>query len=111
MTNNIHVYIASPYTLGDVGINIKHHMDCASKLIDKGFVPFVPLLYHYLHILHPKSYNEWFQQDLRWLSKCDCLLRLPGESRGADMEVEFAQESGIAVFYSIDEMMAYYADL
>ena len=110
MNKHIYVYIASPYSQGDIGQNLKTHMDYASKLIDNGFIPFVPLLYHFLHIHHPKTYNDWFEQDLRWLDKCDCLLRLPGESIGADLEVEFAKETGIDVFYDIEEMYAYYSD-
>jgi hypothetical protein len=44
--------------------------------------------------------------DKEWVLRCDCLLRLPGESPGADEEVELAVKNNIPVFYSIDELAA-----
>jgi hypothetical protein len=41
---------------------------------------------------------------MEWLAVCDCVLRLPGESKGADAEVKFAQEIGKPVYYSIAEL-------
>jgi hypothetical protein len=99
------VFIASPYTLGDVGINVKKSMDIADDLMNIGFTPFVPLLFHFQHITHPRPYEDWIKLDLAWLSKCDCVLRLPGESSGADGEVAKAEELGIPVYYSIQEML------
>lgn len=40
----------------------------------------------------------------RLLSRCDAVLRIPGTSRGADMDVEHARELGLPVFTSIDEI-------
>jgi hypothetical protein len=40
---------------------------------------------------------------MAWLAKCDCLLRLPGESKGADNEVFWAKKLGMPVYYSIQE--------
>jgi hypothetical protein len=39
-----------------------------------------------------------------WQTKCDALLRLPGESIGADIEVAFARQIGQPVFYSVSEL-------
>jgi hypothetical protein len=99
------VFIASPYTLGDVGVNVKKSMDVADELINNGLNPFIPLLYHFQHIANPRPYEDWIKIDLEWLSKCDCVLRLPGESSGADGEVKRAGELGIPVYYSIDELL------
>jgi len=35
---------------------------------------------------------------------CDAVLRIPGESRGADLECELARSRGIPVFDSIDDI-------
>ncbi|MGN6220938.1 MAG: DUF4406 domain-containing protein [Microbacterium sp.] len=40
----------------------------------------------------------------RLLQHCDAVLRLPGDSRGADQDVAIAQRRGIPVYYSIDEI-------
>jgi hypothetical protein len=42
----------------------------------------------------------------RLLRKCDAVLRLPGESKGADQDVRIALERGLKVFYSLDEVLA-----
>ena len=40
----------------------------------------------------------------RLLQHCDAVLRLPGDSRGADLDVAIAHERGIPVYTSIDEI-------
>ncbi len=40
----------------------------------------------------------------RLLEKCDAVLRIPGESRGADIEMEKAREMGKIIFHDIDEV-------
>ena len=104
----IKVYIASPYTLGDVAVNVKRQMDAADELIDSGFAPFVPLYSHFQHMAHPRPYSEWIRLDMEWLSCCDCLLRLDGISKGADDEVKFAEELGLPVFHTVAQVADHY---
>lgn len=40
----------------------------------------------------------------RLLQHCDAVLRLPGESRGADQDVAIAQARGIPVYHSLEEI-------
>jgi len=40
----------------------------------------------------------------RLLGMCDAVLRIPGESRGADLECDLARSRGIPVFDSIDDI-------
>ena len=40
----------------------------------------------------------------RLLERCDALLRLPGASRGADMDVVRARALGLPVYTSVDEL-------
>ena len=104
------VYIASPYTLGDVAVNVKVQIDAVDELMNLGFAPFAPLYSHFQHMVHPRPYQDWVKVDLEWVKVCDYLLRLPGESKGADGEVVLANELGIPVFYSIDELVNYEKD-
>ena len=96
------VYIASPYTLGDPLENVNKSFDVASKLIKLGYAPYCPLYSHYLEMRNPEKYETWMDLDFEWIKRCDCLLRLPGQSSGADKEVKFAESIGIPVFYSIE---------
>ena len=104
----IKVYIASPYTKGDVAVNVKFQMDIANALMDEGFVPFVPLYSHFQHMAHPRPYTDWIELDLEWIPFCDCLLRLGGESSGADGEVNHAEENHIPVYWSLDALYKAY---
>ena len=104
----IKVYIASPYTKGDIAVNVKRQLDCFDELVNYGFAPFAPLYSHFQHMAHPRPYEDWIKLDLEWVTVCDCVLRLDGESSGADGEVKFAEERNIDVFYSIEELVDYY---
>jgi len=100
------VYVASPYTKGDIAVNVRTNIEAANRLADAGYVPFAPLLSHFWHMLFPRPYEFWCRQDLAWLERCDALVRLPGESSGADAEVEYAQKLGIPVYYDLNELLA-----
>jgi hypothetical protein len=98
------IYIASPYTKGDVAVNVKRQLDCANELINMNYAPFAPLLSHFQHMAHPRSYERWLMLDLEWIKVCDGVLRLEGESSGADKEVELAKKLKIPVYYSLEEL-------
>lgn len=100
------VYIAGPYTKGDVAINVRNAFEAASGLADLGFAPFVPHSTHFWHMVFPRPYEFWMQLDFQFLPCCDFLLRLPGESSGGDREVELAQSLRIPVYYSIEDLQA-----
>lgn len=100
------IYIASPYTIGDVAVNVKRQMDVADELMTLGFAPFTPLYSHFQHMMHPRPYQDWIDIDLIWVLSCDAVLRLDGKSSGADGEVKYAIENKIPVYYSIEELVS-----
>lgn len=104
MEKKLKVYIASPYTKGDMAVNVKNQIDCVDVLMSLGVVPFAPLYSHFQHMVHPRPYQDWIDIDLEWVSVCDCLLRLPGESIGADNEIDIARVLGKPVFFSIEDL-------
>jgi len=104
----IKVYIASPYTVGDPAVNVKRQIDVTDILLNHGFSPYTPLYSHFQHMVHPRSYEDWMKLDLDWIDVCDCLLRLDGESPGADTETEYAESIGLLIFYSIEELVKFY---
>lgn len=101
------VYIASPYTKGDVAVNVRHSFLVADVLVSYGFAPFPPLFSHFWHFLSPKDYEVWLSLDAEWVTRCDYLLRLSGESQGADREVELAKAHNIPVFYDVESLVEY----
>ncbi|WFU48393.1 DUF4406 domain-containing protein [Sinorhizobium terangae] len=50
----------------------------------------------YEEIFHPVAH--------RLLALCDAVLRLPGESKGADNDVRIARERGIPVYYRLEDV-------
>jgi hypothetical protein len=53
----------------------------------------------YDEILHPTAG--------RLIERCDAVLRLEGDSKGADNDVRLARARGIPVYYRLDEIPAY----
>jgi hypothetical protein len=94
----LRVYIAGPYTKGDVAINVRTAMEAGILLLEAGHAPFVPHLTHFLHMHKPQPYETWTRLDNAYLPYCEALIRLPGESGGADAEVALAHKFHIPVF-------------
>ena len=105
------VYVAGPITIPDPLENTHYAIKAATALLDSGLVaPYVPHLTCFWHVVTPRPYETWLAYDLEILARCDALLRLPGESAGADREVAFAVEQGIPVLWSVDEVEAWAAN-
>ncbi len=101
------VYIAGPYTKGDVALNVRRAIEAGNRVAEAGHYPFIPHFSHVWHLLCPHEYRFWMRQDLAWLPLCEALIRLPGESSGADEEVQRADLLGIPVFRSVEEFLAW----
>lgn len=51
------------------------------------------------------AYNEiLYPTAKRLLSKCDAVLRLEGESKGADEDVRIAKQLGLQVYYRLEDI-------
>lgn len=103
------IYIAGPYSKGDVAINVKKSMDMANELIENGYAPFCPHLTHFLHMNKPQPYKKWLEIDDQFVLVCDALLRIPGDSNGADKEIQLAKENNIPVFYSLEDLIVHFS--
>jgi len=97
------VYIAAPYS-SNPDKNVKKALEAADILYERGYIPFIPHLYHHWHGISPKPYEDWMEMGAAFLERCDAVLRLPGESPGADKEVKMAQELGMPVYFGLDEV-------
>jgi|AGTN01.2.fsa_nt_gi hypothetical protein len=125
------VYIAGPVSGGDIVENVKRANAAGVALMKAGFSPIVPhgscfwgnrigascsgtnlkkwsaFIPESLHSDIP--YEDWISACLDIVPRCDAVLRLPGESKGADEEVRQAVRHGLPVFTSIEELLAFYA--
>lgn len=103
------VYVAGPLTSsGTVWGNVRRALLIADALLFKGHVPFVP----HLNATWAQSTaagearpeTEWLQYDFAVLSRCDSLYRIPGKSRGADLEVGLARVLGLRIYRALEEV-------
>ncbi len=60
------------------------------------------LLPYAWHVPH----QTWMEIDEPMVRRSDVLLRLPGESMGADQECGWANDEGIRVFHSVEALLA-----
>jgi nucleoside 2-deoxyribosyltransferase len=93
------VYLAGPYS-DEPMLRTHQAIVAGDRIAELGFAVIIPHLSHFWHAVRPKTYEFWMDQDLEMLARCDALLRLPGDSPGADREVAFAVNRGMRVFYS-----------
>lgn len=110
MINKQKVYVAGPYTNGDIIVNIRGAIEEGNILLEYGFIPFIPHLTGFWHMIFPNTYDTWMQYDSEWLKTCDALLRIDGTSPGADLEVKIATELGIPVFYGRTNLVHYFRE-
>lgn len=99
------VYVAGPYVQGDVVVNVKRAIEAGERLLDAGYWPFVPHLSHFWHLLYPHVRETWLDYGLSWLKVCDAVVRLPGASDGADLEVMEAVRLRIPVYDGLEEFL------
>ena len=94
------IYLAGPYTIPDPVLNVRNSIVAASRLYETGLVvPLVPHLTMLWQLVDPKPIDHWYEYDLHLLRRCDAILVMPGESRGAEAEAALAVEIGMPVFY------------
>jgi hypothetical protein len=93
------VYIAGPYTHPDPLVNTRRMIRVADALLRLPVTPFVPHLSLAWQLVRPRSYHFWLAYDLQLLVRSDAVLRVPGDSMGADAEVTQARQLRIPVLH------------
>lgn len=118
------VYIAAPITKGDLAHNLNRATEAFVRLAKAGLAPLCPQWSCYAKPVnavgdglvacqatvegnHELVHSDWMGVDLPWVAVCDAVLRLPGESRGAEEEVRCARSLGIPIFFNVDELIAW----
>lgn len=112
------VLIAGPYLSGTGGdleriaANRVRLESQALPIYQRGHVPLVGewIAWPIIHAAGGKVHgDEVFQQYQypvahRLIERCDAVLRIPGESKGADMDVARARELGLLVCHDVHEL-------
>lgn len=101
------VYIAGPLGTVDPWTNAHNAMRYGQRICELGHVAVVPHEHVIWATVCPgQSHQEWLRRDLAVLRRCDCLIRLPGDSPGADREVKEAEELGLPHYFaaSLDDV-------
>jgi len=99
------VYIAAPYTKGNVSRNVVTALWAGKILTELGYYPFIPHLYHFWDLIHPQDYEFRMKLDQAWMTRCGRLLRLPGDSSGADAEAAQMAALGRPVYYGLRDFL------
>lgn len=118
MTESLLILIAGPYASGTNGDpelmrrNLDRLETAAWPLFQAGHIPMIGE-WVALPILSsagasgptdPLAAQVMYPVAHRLLQRCDAVLRLPGESKGADQDVAIARERGIPVYTSLAEV-------
>lgn len=122
------VYIAGPITKGDLYHNVAQADEAFEALARAGIAPVNPMWSVFAGGIQPAhvlvgnakvyggratansflrlEHQDWLGTDLPVVARSDAVLRLPGESKGADMETACAAEHGVPVFTDIPSLVA-----
>ncbi len=80
-------------------------MDAWLELWNAGYIPTCPHWTGFQDLVTPLSYDQWLEFDLYGLPTHHAILRLPGESSGADEEVRIGRSIGMLVFDSLADLL------
>lgn len=101
----LRIYLAAPIGANDDGWagRIAAAARACEELFRAGFAVYLPHGYEAagIDLLALFGYKAACRLSGAFVAVCDALLRLPGESPGADEEVALAESLGIPVFYSL----------
>lgn len=116
MSKPLMILISGPYmsgTNGDeraIARNLKAMEDYALPIFQKGHIAVVgewlawPVIRQAGGETHSSQQFSEYQYPVahRLLEKCDAVLRIPGDSRGADLEMGKAREMGKIIFNNFE---------
>lgn len=123
MTTPLLILIAGPYRSGTgddpalMAANLARLEEAAWPLFRAGHLPMIgewvalPVLSSAgaSGPLDPLAVQVMYPTAQRLLAHCDAVLRLPGESTGADQDVAIAEERGLPVYYRLEDVPGFAA--
>ncbi len=118
-TKQLTILIAGPYRSGTnddpvlMQQNLERLESAALTLFRAGHIPLIGewLALPLLKIAGSKKPGDEIYQEIsypvahRLITKCDAILRMEGNSTGADNDVKVAQQLGLPVYYHIGDII------
>lgn len=112
------ILIAGPYRSGTgddpelIRLNLRRLEEAALPLFRAGHIPVIGewLALPLLEVAGSTRLGDALWEEIvypvahRLLTKCDAVLRLEGNSKGADQDVRIAQELGLPVYYRLADV-------
>ena len=112
------VLVAGPYRSGTNGeqslidANLQRLEAAALAVYQKGHLPVISewLSLPLAHTAGSKALGDDISESLlyplahRLIGRCDAILRIPGQSAGADMDIQVATAHGLRIYYSLDDL-------
>jgi len=106
------IYLSGPMTVGPQFENVREALRQATLLREAGYAVICPHLTFFWDLVFPTSHARWLGMDFAIIERVDLVLRIPGESRGGDLETAHARYKGIAVYEGrVDEWLAEQAEV
>ncbi|MDY6788338.1 MAG: hypothetical protein SVV03_00070 [Candidatus Nanohaloarchaea archaeon] len=94
------VFIAGPYSSPYPVYNMRRSMGWYDVLAESDVVaPHCPHWTGFQDLVLPQEYENWLELDKQFVRRSDAMLRLKGDSSGADGEVELMEDLERPVFY------------
>ena len=122
-TTPLLILIAGPYRSGTddrpelMAANLRTLEEAAWPIFRAGHVPMIgewvalPVLASAgaTGVLDPLADQVMYPTADRLLHHCDAVLRLPGDSKGADQDVRIAEERGLPVYFRVEDVPGFVA--
>ncbi|SHE76002.1 phosphoglycerate kinase [Kaistia soli DSM 19436] len=112
------ILVAGPYRSGTaddparMAANLRQLEEAALPLFRAGHIPLIGewLALPLMAVAGSKAVGDAIYEEIaypvahRLLPRCDAVLRLPGDSKGADLDVKIARERGLSVYHRIEDV-------
>ena len=109
------IYVAGAYSANhilDVFDNMRIGIETSTKLFQLGFSPFAPWLDYHFCLQLPRehlSVGRFYDYSIDFLQRCDAVLVVDNQrnigSSGTNKELAKANELGIPVFYTLQDLL------
>lgn len=112
------ILVAGPYRSGTgddpvrMAANLRRLEAAALPLFRAGHIPLIGewLALPLMQVAGSKAVGDAIYEEIaypvahRLLPRCDAVLRLPGASKGADLDVTIARERGLAIYHRVEDV-------